>query len=209
MPKILVLLGSMIVFSSCNSKEQSVTNTAGQAIISNKKPLANSMDSSQLAQYIPEGYLLLDSASGDLNRDQYTDMILVLKKPDEEKTSDVSEHPTLRPLLLLIGQPSHTYKVVARNDKVVECVDCGGMMGDPFQRVVIKKGYFSIEHYGGSAWRWSATTTFKYSPVVSDWHLYKQGYESFHASEPEKVKTTIETAKDFGKVLFSEYDTYK
>ncbi|RFS15129.1 hypothetical protein D0T08_18815 [Emticicia sp. C21] len=167
------------------------------------------MDSAELAKYIPKGYILLDSASGDLNRDEYNGLILVLNKPDEKETSDVSEHPTLRPLLLLIGQPSHTYKVVARNDKAVYCVDCGGMMGDPFTQIVIKNGYFSIEHYGGSSWRWGLITTFKYSATDKIWYLYKQGSTSMHTSDPDKVKTKITTTKNFGKIPFSKYDIYK
>ncbi len=37
------------------------------------KPLFNT-------EVIPSGYAILDSASGDLNLDQYSDLILILKK---------------------------------------------------------------------------------------------------------------------------------
>lgn len=200
--RTIVILGFIIIYNSYPIKSQSINNIT-------KKSTIIPMDSFQLAQYIPKGYVLLDSASGDLNRDEYDDMILVLNKPDEKETSDVSEHPTLRPLLLLIGQPSNTYKVVARNDKAVYCVDCGGMMGDPFTQIVIKKGYFSIEHYGGSSWRWGLITTFKYSVTDKTWYLYKQGSTTMHTSNPDKEKTTITTAKNFGIIPFNKYDIYK
>lgn len=161
-----------------------------------------------LAPFVPEGYTALDTTSGDLNLDTYPDMTLVLKKNGEETTSDVVEHPERRPLLLLLGQGEGTYKLAARNDNAVYCIDCGGMMGDPFMDVVIKKGYFSVEHYGGSGWRWTRTITFKYSPADSTWYLHKDGGDSFHAAEPEKVQTTVRTTKDFGKVPFEQYNIY-
>ena len=162
-----------------------------------------------LAQFIPVNYSPLDTTSGDLNLDQFSDMIMVLRKNGEDTTSDVVEHPEKRPLLILLGQADSTYKLAARNDNAVYCVDCGGVMGDPFMEVVIKKGYFSIEHYGGSGWRWTRTITFKYVPADSYWYLHKDGGESFHAADPEKVTTKVKTAKDFGKVPFDSFDIYK
>lgn len=165
--------------------------------------------SPSLAQFVPDGYTPLDTTSGDLNLDQYPDMIMVLKKNGEDTTSDVVEHPEKRPLLILTGQAGNTYRLAARNDNAVYCIDCGGTMGDPFTEVVIRKGYFSIEHYGGSGWRWTRTITFKYSPADNYWYLHKDGGDSFHAAEPEKVTTKVKTTKDFGKVPFDRFDIYK
>jgi hypothetical protein len=162
-----------------------------------------------LLTFVPKDYTILDTVTGNLNLDKYPDMILVLKKNGEEKTSDVVNHPEKRPLLILVGQPDGTFKLVARNDNTVYCIDCGGMMGDPYQGITIKNGYFSVEHYGGSAWRWTRTITYKYSKVKNYWFLHKDGSESFHASEPEKVKSKTRTIKNFGKVAFDKFDIYK
>jgi len=164
---------------------------------------------SSLSQFIPKGYSILDTTLGDLNLDKYPDMIMVLYKDGEETTSDVVEHPEKRPLLILIGQAGHSYRLVARNDNAVYCFDCGGMMGDPFTEVVIKKGYFTVEHYGGSAWRWARNITFKYSPANNHWYLHKDVRECFHAFEPGKVTTEVKTIKNFGRVRFDKFDIYK
>ncbi len=105
--------------------------------------------------------------------------------------------------------PAGTFKVVARNDNTVYCIDCGGMMGDPFQGITIKKGYFSVEHCGGSAWRWTRIITYKYSKAENYWFLYKDGSDNFHTSEPEKVECKIRTTKNFGKIPFDKFDIYK
>lgn len=172
------------------------------------KPSEKVLTSPPLNKFIPEGYVLLDTATGDLNRDPYRDLVLIVRKSNEKETSDVVDHPEKRPLLLFLGQQDGTYKLAARNDKVVLCIDCGGIMGDPYTGITIRKGYFSIEHYGGGAWRWTRIVTFKYSTDDLDWLLYKDGGESFYAVEPEKVYPDVKTAEDFGKVAFERFDIY-
>ncbi|UOQ71963.1 hypothetical protein [Hymenobacter cellulosilyticus] len=83
------------------------------------------------------------------------------------------------------------------------------MMGDPFQGIAIKNGYFSLEYYGGSAWRWTHITTFKYDPARRTWFLHREGGESFHATDPDKVESYGRTIRDFGRVAFADYDSNK
>lgn len=162
-----------------------------------------------LKNFVPKGYDVLDLTKGDLNRDGYPDAIMVLYKKGEEKTSDVINHPEKRPLLVLTGQADKAYKLATRSDNAVYCVDCGGQMGDPFTGITIKNGYFSVEHYGGSGWRWTRIVTFKYSPQEKKWFLYKDGGERFNAITHEEAKTDILTVKNFGKVSFESFDIYK
>jgi len=189
---------------STHSANDTVHSSAGQ--LSSQETISLSPF---LAPFVPVGYTVLDTTSGDLNLDTYPDITLVLKKNGEDTTSDVIDHPEKRPLLILLGQADHSYKMAAQNNNAVYCVDCGGMMGDPFVDIVIKKGYFSVEHYGGSGWRWTRTITFKYSTTENEWFLYKDGGDSFHAAEPDKVTTKIKTTRDFGKVSFEKFDIYK
>lgn len=194
---LLILVISTGVFAQANK-----TKIASKTIEVENLP-------NSLKEFIPSGYVALNAESGDLNLDSIPDAILVIKKPDEKDTSDVVDHPTKRPLLVLIGEGNNKYKLAARNDDVVLCVDCGGVFGDPFEGISIKNGVFSVEHYGGSAWRWTKIITFKYTAKDKNWILSRVGSDSYHASDPNKVKTTIKTAKNFGKVLFEKYDGYK
>lgn len=163
----------------------------------------------ELKEFVPPGFSFLGGEKGNLNLDKFPDIVLILKKDNEKETSDVIENPEKRPLLILLGQADKTYKLAARNDSTVYCVDCGGAFGDPFDSISITNGNFSVNHYGGSSWRWTRIITYKYSPTDKTWYLFRDGSESFHASEPEKVKTTIKTAKNFGKVPFEKFDIYK
>lgn len=197
--KILLVISA---FSVCVFAQTAKSKITSKYFEADKIP-------NEIKAFIPEGYEPISAATGDLNMDAIPDAVLVVKKPDEKETSDVVDNPTKRPLLVLLGEGKNQYKLAGRNDNVVLCVDCGGVFGDPFEGVSIKNGVFSVEHYGGSSWRWTKIITFKYSPKDKNWLLTRVGSDSFHASDPNKVKTTIKTAKNFGRVLFEKYDGYK
>ncbi len=210
--KSLFLLSLLTVFACRQSSPTQTVLPANGAV---EKPVATlpapipQEANSNPKSFIPAGYELLDSASGDLNGDAFTDFLLVLKKPNEEELKNDEGAVLDRPLLILTGAAGGVLHLAARNNKVVYQVNDGGMMGDPYTGLTIKNGYFSVEYYGGSAWRWSHITTFKWNAAENTWLLFKEGGDSFHALEPEKVKTQVRTQKDFGKVLFENFDSDK
>lgn len=190
-----LLLSALLILAviSCHQKESSADKDSPEALLT----------------FIPRGYMLKDTARGDLNLDGLKDLILVLSREEEEKTSDIIENPEKRLMLILLAQKNNTYKRAAQNENVIYCYDCGGMLGDPYQRIMVQDGQFTIEHFGGSSWRWARTITFKYSPSEDDWHLTEDALVNSHASDPENIKTTIRTADDFGKIRFESFDIYK
>jgi hypothetical protein len=109
--------------------------------------------------------------------------------------------------LILVRHPGGALKEVKRNDRVVYCSTCGGMMGDPFQGVQAGPKTFTVSHYGGSGWRWSVDYTFKYSRRDNTWQLVRVAESSFHASAPDQGKTAVYTPpKYYGKIDIAEFD---
>jgi len=161
----------------------------------------------ELGQFIPDGYVVLGHAYGDLNKDKKDDVIMILKNMDEEKTSDVNENVEARPLLIILRQKDGSLKQVASNDSVVLCYNCGGAFGDPYTGITIKNGYFSIEHYGGSSWKWERIVTFKYDKKANNWFLHKDGIVRYQPTN-EKGSEIIRTSKDFGKLAFEKFSVY-
>jgi hypothetical protein len=153
--------------------------------------------------FIPQGYNVLDSAFGNLNKDAYTDLLLILKSDTENMNPD-----TTRPVLVLAGTASGNFRLLARGDHAVLCANCGGVFGDPYQRIVIKNGFFSLEHYGGSGWRWTRVITFRYDPSTSIFRLHRDAGVSFHASEPNNQTSLVHQKKNYGKVTLNDY-TYE
>lgn len=156
--------------------------------------------------FVPSGFAVLDVAEGDLNADGRKDMLLILAENNEYESSDV-EHPAARPLLLLLRDEKGQLQKARQNNQTVLCVHCGGVMGDPYSKMVIKGNYFSIEHFGGSGHKWTQIVTYKYDEKAKEWYLHKFGGENIDPSGASEE--TVRTSKDFGKIKFEEVHIYK
>jgi hypothetical protein len=156
-----------------------------------------------LQKYIPKGYTLLDVACGDLNLDNFKDIILVLKDTGEKDKIDTNE--LKRPLLILIGNADKSFTLAGRNDDVVYCHGCGGVLGDPYDGIEIHKGTFTVNHFGGSNDRWSNEITFRYSKTNKTWYLLKVVDKGWNVGDLKKIDSTIKTKKDFGIMSFDKY----
>jgi hypothetical protein len=206
-----LLLSILLSLISCERGVQHTNiSTAGSKEQQTEVLVTEPSQENELVLFLLPGHEVLDFQKGDINADGLEDVILVQKAIGELETYEVSGQPAPRPLMLLLRQPDGALKLAARNDQLVYCVECGGMMGDPYQGITIKGNYFSIEHFGGSAWRWSHIITFKYNPNKQGWYLHKDGSQSFHAAYPDStMEEKIKTTKDFGEVHFTDYSIHK
>ena len=157
-----------------------------------------------LQSFIPSNFSILDTARGDLNKDGKADMVLILRN-----TFERMDYDTTRPLLLLEGNGRGQYKLLARNDSVVLCLGCGGIFGDPYAGITIKNGYFSIEHYGGSNWRWTRVITFKYDIKRKEFILHRDAGYSWHVFDPNNQTENLFSKEDFDKLAFAKYSNEK
>lgn len=153
----------------------------------------------KIEDFVPEGYTLHKKFEGMLNADDKKDAILIIAKKGMDDSAD-------RPMLLLISNEAGNYEQVARNDKAILCAGCGGMLGDPFQQIAIKDGYFTIEHFGGSADRWARYSTFKYDTAKKDWLWHKDATEltSAHDLKYQKMVNMKTDNRSFSAFLVDE-----
>ncbi len=127
--------------------------------------------------FIPKGYDTISFgqgiAIGDLNKDGFDDIVLVLKDVEAEKKLDGGG---IRPLVILFKEKDY-YRLMSIAIDVVMCKDCGGALGDPFVGAFIKNNVLTVSHYGGTAWRWSIDTKFRYQN--GDFYLIGKTKNSF------------------------------
>lgn len=149
----------------------------------------------KIKNQIPDSLSECRAYSGDLNHDDFDDIVVRFKLANESETR---EH-----IHLFLGQNNNTYKLAAKNDSL----DLDGVDGTSFDKIAIKKGYFSIEYRGyGNTGGSYQIITFKYSEEDKNWLLYKQGSKFVHRYFTEgKPTEIIRTQKDFGKILFENY----
>jgi len=171
----------------------------------------------KLKSFIPKGYEAIAEKKGNLNLDKTEDCILVIRKTTEETTSNMDEgKPDKRIVLLLLGQKDGSYKLAYKNQNVADCIDCGGVFGDPFSGISIKNGYFSIEHKIAGGHHWEQIITFKFNKTKNNWYLYKDHFINYvlNTSNDPNAEALIadvdklKTVKDFGEISFQNFNIY-
>jgi hypothetical protein len=128
-------------------------------------------------EIVPNGWSLLDSLEHDFNGDGLKDLIGTLDHP--------INHRVMRPRLLFIYlNNGNGYSLNLENPYLIRNRDEGGIFGDPYQEITASKNTFTINAYGGSAWRWSEYETFELKNerwfLLSNKHSY--GYGGFETS---------------------------
>jgi hypothetical protein len=181
-------------------------------------PLAVDADEVESAQQLPAelrafvapGTQPIWFSKADLDKDGNDDYLLVLQKERKPGADDYEMEEAQRPLLVLLNGEDGKLREAARNERVVLCSNCGGVMGDPFVGIEAGAGSFTVMHYGGSSWRWSTNVKFAYSRKDRAWQLVRVEESSFHASDPDKEKVEVATPpRDFGKIDFKDFDPAK
>ena len=136
----------------------------------------------------------------DLNQDGDKDIILAFENNNAPETDD---HKTLvTPVILLIHQGGDKYKFF-HNEKIYP-----SMEGFFFKRIAFKDNFFTIELDTEVPDEYTAEKyiTFKYSKnkIV----LHRFGHITYWGDE-RKPSNVQATQKDFGEILFEDYDPEK
>lgn len=156
----------------------------------------------ELKLFISKGAEVLQFAISDLNGDGAKDYIVVLQNNDENRS---------RTLLIVTRDKNSVLKLSKRNDDIVGCEQCGGVMGDPLQSLEIEDMKFSVSNSGGSVDRWSNLYEFRYSRRDKTWQLVRAEETTYYAPDPDKTSKTNEyrSPKDFGKIDISKFKPSK
>ncbi|MDB5747239.1 MAG: hypothetical protein JWP72_2087 [Massilia sp.] len=155
----------------------------------------------ELAPFVEPGTRLASFDAADMNGDGTQDYVVILQRDDETGT---------RPLLIIGREKTGVLKLLKRNDQLVGCESCGGMMGDPFQELVVRDKGFTVSNAGGSRGRWSHSFEFKYARRDDTWQLVRAEESSYDAPDPDtSLKTSVYLPpRDFGKIDIADFDPF-
>lgn len=131
------------------------------------------------SDFIPDGWMLRDSVSGDLNKDKHKDMVIVLQHKDSITliSQDGSFADTVRtqPRILLIlfrDTMNNKFVLIEQSNSFILNHD-NPMMDDPYQSVKISKGILEIDFqlfYNMGSWI-TTTTSYKFRYQNNDFEL--------------------------------------
>ena len=136
----------------------------------------------------------------DLNQDGYKDIILAFKNNNDLKSDD--DKTLVAPVILLIHQGGDKYKFF-HNEKIYP-----SMEGFFFKRIAFKDNFFTIELNTEVPDEYTAEKyiTFKYSKNKIVLHRFGKITNWWDERKPFNAQLT---QKDFGEILFEDYDPEK
>jgi len=105
---------------------------------------------------IPDNYSVVDSVSGDLDKDSIAELVVVYNMVTENEIDGVQRE------LIIYKLKNNNWTEWKKSDQAVYGSKDGGIMGDPFAELKIEKGILQISHYGGSSWKWGFTDKYRY-----------------------------------------------
>ena len=208
MNKLVFLSLSLSFLISCGSGESEENEVLTDSEVNNDTLSSNQEEaveetSNTVEDFIPEGMDILEESDADLNLDGISDKVLVLKMKTEIE-GEWAE--TERNVLILVGQENGSWKEKGMNADLVYCQGCGGVFGDPFSGIFAEDGRFTIDHYGGSADRWSRSITFEYNEGMDNWILVEDLETGFSAIEPDSdTSYNYYNEDEYGTALFDSY----
>ena len=136
----------------------------------------------------------------DLNQDGDKDIFLVFKNNNDLKSDD--DKTLVAPIILLIHQGGDKYKFF-HNEKIYPSIE-----GFFFKRIAFKDNFFTIELDAEVPDEYTAEKyiTFKYSKNKIVLHRFGDITYWWDERKPSNVQAT---QKDFGEILFEDYDPEK
>jgi hypothetical protein len=94
----------------------------------------------KIEDYVPKGYMVLDSLSGFINADKFTDKIIILANNQEYKNNEP------RVFLLLLNDKNGDYTLKLKSLNIIPCLKCTGETGgeDSYSDFTLKNNILSF-----------------------------------------------------------------
>ena len=117
---------------------------------------------------IPDNYSIVDSTLGDLDKDSIKELVVAYNTEPENEIDGVTRE------LIIYKYKNNIWTEWKKSSQALYGSRDGGMMGDPFGEIEIKKGILLISQNGGSSWKWGFTDKYRFQ----DGEFYLIGYSS-------------------------------
>ncbi len=125
----------------------------------------------ELSDFVPEGWVLMDSVTLDFNEDGILDYVGVLESQaaldSEGESYELASEPRI--LFAAASDGGGRYHLNFSNEYLIRTAVEGGPFGDPYEPLTANGRSFTTHSYGGSSWKWSEAYTYTYKN--NSWYL--------------------------------------
>jgi hypothetical protein len=136
-------------------------------------------------EFIPDEWEILDYVKFDYNDDGFTDIVGILQHTDY----DDWEHPRI---LFAAKGTASGFSLDFAETNLIRTRFEGGIFGDPFMPLSAEGNTFTIEAYGGSAWKWHEQTTFEYR---NGWYLARERHADINGTVEYSIEINDYTTR--------------
>lgn len=143
-------------------------------------------------EFQPEGSMVIETAEGDLDGDQVPEKVIIYH------TKDTADYGNIREIQIL-KKINGKWTILEKSRNALLTSRDGGMMGDPYQETVIRKGILMITQAGGSSWKWGYTDKYRFQ----NGHFELVGYSS-GSGKPEEYWTDVDFNLSTGRLIFEK-----
>ena len=153
------------------------------------------------AKFVPSGWTIEETITGDLNGDLAADTALVLI---EKPTADENESRE-RVLMILFKNAKGGFDRAATAKSLLQCTQCGGMLGgnNSSSDIKIIKGVLTVNTLSGSRESSETTFRFRYDSKAAKFVLI--GYDSIERDRATGVSTVQSTNFITGAQVTEEF----
>lgn len=126
---------------------------------------------SQMSDFVPDGWILMDSVMLDFNQDGIADYVGVLENVNFTEMYEDNGHLLSFPRILfaIASEGENQYRLDFQDMNLIRNYYEGGTFGDPYEPLTAAGTSFTTHSFGGSAWKWSEAYTYTYKEGI--WYL--------------------------------------
>lgn len=120
-----------------------------------------------LIEFIPTGWVILDSVSFDYDNDSLLDYVVIIETIKDVEyskmwgTAETEMNDKPRVLFVLNGT-KNGFLLTCQANELILTSNQGGMMGDPYQGISVSDNRICTSFWGGSGEKWNLSHCFDY-----------------------------------------------
>ncbi|MCI3939462.1 hypothetical protein MQX03_20010 [Chryseobacterium aahli] len=143
-------------------------------------------------EFQPKGSEIIQTVDDDLDGDKIPEKVIVYNTKDTTDLGNIRE-------LQILKKSNGKWTILEKSRNAILESRGGGMMGDPYQDMEIKKGILEITQAGGSSWKWGYTDKYRFQ----NGQFELIGYDSTYG-KPEEYFSSVEFNLSTGQLNFEK-----